>query len=73
MPQGEDFVRTSGVPFAVVRPVALTEEPAGAELLLDQGDTIKVHFHVQNQGYPPAQKNQPNYEVLCYCPMASTL
>lgn len=40
--QGEDVVRSSGVPFAVVRPVALTEEPAGAELQLDQGDTIKV-------------------------------
>lgn len=38
---GEDVVRASGVPFAVIRPVALTEEPAGAELQLDQGDTIK--------------------------------
>jgi len=35
-------VRHSGVPFAVVRPTALTEEPAGAELQVDQGDTIKV-------------------------------
>lgn len=40
--QGEDVVRQSGVPFAVVRPCALTEEPAGAELQLSQGDTIKV-------------------------------
>ena len=38
---GEDVVRSSGVPFAIVRPVALTEEPAGAELQLDQGDTIR--------------------------------
>ena len=38
---GEDVVRGSGVPFAIVRPCALTEEPAGAELVLDQGDTIK--------------------------------
>ena len=40
--QGENAVRASGVPFAVVRPTALTEEPAGAELQVDQGDTIKV-------------------------------
>ena len=46
VPQGEDVVRTSGVPFAVVRPVALTEEPAGADLQLDQGDTIKVELPV---------------------------
>ena len=38
---GEDVVRGSGVPYAIVRPVALTEEPAGAELVLDQGDTIR--------------------------------
>lgn len=42
MLQGEDVVRHSGVPFAVVRPCALTEEPAGAELQLSQGDDIKV-------------------------------
>jgi len=30
------------VPYAVVRPCALTEEPAGAPLELDQGDVIKV-------------------------------
>lgn len=35
-------MRQSGVPFVVVRPCALTEEPAGAELQLSQGDTIKV-------------------------------
>lgn len=39
--KGEDVLRESGVPYAVVRPVALTEEPVGAELQLDQGDTIK--------------------------------
>lgn len=37
----EDALRMSGVPAAIVRPTALTEEPAGAEVLLDQGDTIK--------------------------------
>ena len=40
--QGEDEVRDSGVPYAVVRPCALTEEPAGADLVISQGDTIKV-------------------------------
>jgi len=39
--KGEDVARESGIPYAIVRPVALTEEPAGAELELDQGDTIK--------------------------------
>ncbi|MEW5317424.1 MAG: hypothetical protein WDW38_008720 [Sanguina aurantia] len=38
---GEDAVRESGIPFAVVRPCALTEEPLGAPLLMDQGDVIK--------------------------------
>ncbi len=37
----EDALRDSGIPFSIVRPTALTEEPAGAEVLLDQGDTIK--------------------------------
>jgi hypothetical protein len=38
---GEDAVRSSGVPFAVVRPVALTEEPPGAELEVGQGDVMR--------------------------------
>ena len=37
---GEDVVRGSGVPFAVIRPCAQTEEPAGAELVIEQGDTL---------------------------------
>ena len=37
----EDALRASGVPAAIVRPVALTEEPAGMPVELDQGDTIK--------------------------------
>lgn len=40
--QGEDVIRESGVPFAVVRPTALTEEDAGAEVVVDQGDVLKV-------------------------------
>lgn len=37
----EDALRDTKIPCTVIRPVALTEEPAGAELVLDQGDTIK--------------------------------
>ena len=39
--RGEDYVRESGVPFCIVRPCALTEEPEGAPIIVDQGDTIK--------------------------------
>ena len=53
-------MRTSGVPFAVVRPVALTEEPAGAELQLDQGDTIKV-------GLPAASCKSCACSAGCIC------
>ncbi|GMH41686.1 hypothetical protein BSKO_09596 [Bryopsis sp. KO-2023] len=38
--KGEDVVRHCGVPFAIVRPCALTEEPKGAPLEFDQGDEI---------------------------------
>lgn len=37
----EDAIRSSGVPFAIVRPVALTEEPRGMPVSLDQGDTVR--------------------------------
>lgn len=40
--QGEDLVRESGIPYTIVRPCALTEEPAGANLIFDQGDNITV-------------------------------
>ncbi|XP_010529213.1 PREDICTED: uncharacterized protein LOC104806167 isoform X2 [Tarenaya hassleriana] len=38
--KGEDSIRESGIPYAIVRPCALTEEPAGADLIFDQGDNI---------------------------------
>ncbi|KAK4361226.1 hypothetical protein RND71_020178 [Anisodus tanguticus] len=38
--KGEDEIRESGIPYTIVRPCALTEEPAGADLIFDQGDTI---------------------------------
>ncbi|XP_075667080.1 protein HIGH CHLOROPHYLL FLUORESCENCE PHENOTYPE 173, chloroplastic [Castanea sativa] len=38
--KGEDLLRESRIPYAVVRPCALTEEPAGADLIFEQGDNI---------------------------------
>lgn len=38
--KGEDLIRESGIPYTIVRPCALTEEPAGADLMFDQGDNI---------------------------------
>nr|AFK37074.1 unknown [Lotus japonicus] len=38
--KGEDLIRESGIPYAIVRPCALTEEPAGADLIFEQGDNI---------------------------------
>ncbi len=43
---GEDALRASGVPYAIVRPTALTEEPAGMPVELDQGDIVKVGLAV---------------------------
>mmetsp|Transcript_7361 Transcript_7361/g.19030 ORF Transcript_7361/g.19030 Transcript_7361/m.19030 type:complete len:559 (+) Transcript_7361:1-1677(+) len=37
----EEVVRNSGLPFAIVRPCALTEEPPGAPLEVSQGDVIR--------------------------------
>ncbi|KAF9590806.1 hypothetical protein IFM89_038398 [Coptis chinensis] len=38
--QGEDVIRDSGIPYTIIRPCALTEEPAGADLIFEQGDNI---------------------------------
>jgi SAM-dependent methyltransferase len=38
---GEDAVRAARLRHVIVRPVALTEEPRGAELQVSQGDVIK--------------------------------
>ncbi|KAL5583635.1 hypothetical protein UlMin_016077 [Ulmus minor] len=38
--KGDDLIRESGIPYAIVRPCALTEEPTGANLIFDQGDNI---------------------------------
>lgn len=39
--RGEDSVRQSGIPYTIVRPCALTEEPGGQVLVAATGDTIK--------------------------------
>jgi hypothetical protein len=38
--KGEDLIRESGIPYTIVCPCALTEEPAGVELIFEQGDNI---------------------------------
>ena len=40
------MIRESGIPYTIVRPCALTEEPAGADLIFDQGDNITVSLVV---------------------------
>ncbi|PNX75033.1 UOS1, partial [Trifolium pratense] len=40
--KGEDIILESAIPYAIVGPCALTEEPAGADLIFDQGDNIMV-------------------------------
>lgn len=39
--RGEDAVRSSGVPYTVIRPCGMTEEAGGKSLIFDQGDNIK--------------------------------
>jgi len=39
--RGEDVIRASGIPYTIVRPCALTEEPGGKDLIFDRGDNIK--------------------------------
>ncbi|MBF2003340.1 MAG: CIA30 family protein [Synechococcales cyanobacterium M58_A2018_015] len=38
--KGEDMVRQSGIPYTILRPCALTEEPGGQPLRFEQGDTL---------------------------------
>lgn len=39
--RGEESLRESGIPYTIVRPCALTEEPEVQPLMFDQGDNIK--------------------------------
>ena len=39
--RGEDTVRSSGVPYTIIRPCGMTEDAGGKGLIFDQGDNIK--------------------------------
>ncbi|WP_250121565.1 CIA30 family protein [Chroococcidiopsis sp. CCMEE 29] len=39
--RGEESVRESGMPYTIIRPCALTEEPGVKALIFEQGDNIK--------------------------------
>jgi uncharacterized protein YbjT (DUF2867 family) len=39
--RGEEVVQQSGIPYAIIRPCAMTEEPGGQPLHLEQGDRLK--------------------------------
>jgi uncharacterized protein YbjT (DUF2867 family) len=39
--KGEDAVRSSGLPYTIIRPCGMTEEAGGKGLIFDQGDNIK--------------------------------
>lgn len=39
--RGEESVRESGIPYTIIRPCALTEEPGGQLLIFEQGDNIR--------------------------------
>ncbi|MGB3532417.1 MAG: CIA30 family protein [Microcoleaceae cyanobacterium] len=60
--KGEDVVRSSGIPYTVVRPCALTEAAGSQALSVDQGDTIKgqvsrediAELCIQALNYPEA-------------------
>ncbi|WP_210407183.1 CIA30 family protein [Hydrocoleum sp. CS-953] len=39
--KGEEVVRSSEIPYTVIRPCGMTEQPGGQALIFDQGDNIK--------------------------------
>jgi uncharacterized protein YbjT (DUF2867 family) len=39
--RGEGAVRESGIPYTIIRPCAMTEEPGGKALIFEQGDNIR--------------------------------
>ena len=53
-PPAEDALRGSGVPFAIVRPVALTEEAGGMPVKIEQGDTLKGKISREVRAAAPA-------------------
>ncbi|CAL8150179.1 unnamed protein product [Prunus armeniaca] len=38
----------NGIPYTIVRPCALTEEPAGTDLIFNQGDNITVYNQIED-------------------------
>ncbi|CAD7704726.1 unnamed protein product [Ostreobium quekettii] len=74
--KGEDVVRGSGAPYTIVRPCALTEEPRGAPLELDQGDVIKGKVSRQDVAELLVEAlSQPSvldtaFEVKCTLPFS---
>ncbi|KAL8140272.1 hypothetical protein V2J09_006293 [Rumex salicifolius] len=64
--KGEDLIRDSGIPYTIIRPCALTEEPAGADLIFDQGDNITVKsvipFSEQYEVDPTNPPHEKDYE-----------
>ncbi|CEM19552.1 unnamed protein product [Vitrella brassicaformis CCMP3155] len=74
--KGEDVVRDSGVTYSVIRPCALTEEPAGAPLQIGQGDEIKGKISREDVAdlvvaslLTPAAANK-TYEIKCTLPFS---
>ncbi|XP_020587657.1 uncharacterized protein LOC110029627 isoform X2 [Phalaenopsis equestris] len=66
--KGEDLIRESGIPYSIIRPCALTEEPAGADLIFDQGDNITVKSTIPfsetftvDPANPPPEKDYDEY------------
>ncbi|WP_016953583.1 CIA30 family protein [Anabaena sp. PCC 7108] len=39
--KGEDSLRSSGIPYTIIRPCALTEDAGGKEFIFEQGDNIR--------------------------------
>ena len=39
--KGEEVIRESGIPYTVIRPCGMTEQPGGKALIFDQGDNMK--------------------------------
>lgn len=64
--KGEDAVRNSGIPFAIVRPSALTDELGGAPLVFDQGDDLMVWHFRQTTSVIYFQASYCQYIICVY-------
>nr|GEZ30831.1 hypothetical protein [Tanacetum cinerariifolium] len=68
--EGKDLIRESGIPYIIVIPCALTEEPAGADLIFEQGDNITVKCvlpfseqYIIDPKNPPPEKDYTSYFI----------